>query len=72
MKTDEDIAGSIRSALKWHTYVTKDAVKIAVQGGQVTLSGELEWDWQRQGAVDTVRQLTDVIEVRDQIVVKPK
>lgn len=71
-RNDEDIARSVQSALQWHTYVTKDAVKIAVQGGQVTLSGELEWEWQRQGAVDTVRDLTDVVEVRDQIVIKPK
>jgi osmotically-inducible protein OsmY len=69
---DEEIAHSIESALKWHTYATNDAVTIVVQGGQATLSGELEWDWQSHGVVSTVRLLPGVVDVRDQIVVKSK
>jgi osmotically-inducible protein OsmY len=69
---DEEIAHSIESALKWHTYATNDAVTIVVQGGQVTLSGELEWDWQCHGVLSTVRLLPGVVDVRDQIVIKPK
>ena len=72
MHNDDEIAHSIESALKWHTYATSDAIEIVVQGGQVTLSGELEWDWQSHGVVSTVRLLPGVVDVRDQIVVKSK
>ena len=69
---DDEMAHTVESALKWHTYATSDAVKILVRDGQVTLSGELEWDWQSHGVVDTVRLLPGVVEVRDQIVIKSK
>jgi osmotically-inducible protein OsmY len=72
MHNDDEIAHSVEGALKWHTYATNDAIKIVVQGGQVTLSGELEWDWQSHGVVSTVRLLPGVVDVRDQIVVKSK
>jgi len=63
-RDDGDIARSAQHALQWTTYVSRDAVKIMVEGGQVTLSGEVDWDWQRRGAVDAVRHLIGVVDVR--------
>jgi len=71
-RDDGDIARSAEHALQWTTYVSKDAVKIMVEGGQVTLSGEVDWDWQRRGAVDAVRHLVGVVDVSDRIVIKSK
>lgn len=43
---------------------------VKVEGGWVTLSGEVDWDYQRKGAADGVRYLMGVTGVSDQIVIK--
>jgi osmotically-inducible protein OsmY len=48
----------------------KDAVKVTVKDGWVTLSGEVEREYQRQPAVRAVSLLPGVLGVSDQINVK--
>jgi osmotically-inducible protein OsmY len=48
----------------------KDSVKIMVENGWITLSGEVEWDYQRRNAVDTVRHLAGVKGVSDSVRIK--
>jgi osmotically-inducible protein OsmY len=70
-RDDADIARLARSVLEWTTFLPRDCVKVLVEGGWVTLTGQLEWEYQRRGAVDTVRHLMGVEGVIDQISVKP-
>jgi hypothetical protein len=69
-RNDADIARSAESALQWTTFLPKDAVKIMVEGGWVTLTGEIGWE--RQSASAAVRYLMGVTGVSDQIPIKPK
>lgn len=46
-RTDSDIARSVDNVLQWTTYLPKDTVKIKVEGGLVTLSGEVNWEYQK-------------------------
>jgi len=71
-RNDADIARSVESVLQWTTYLPKDAVKIMVEGGFVTLSGEVTWEFQRNAAVNAVRYLLGVKGVSDQLLIKPK
>jgi osmotically-inducible protein OsmY len=71
-RTDVDIARSAENVLSWTTYLPSDAVKIAVESGWITLSGTVDWEFQRQTAVNSVRYLMGVQGVNDQIVIKPK
>jgi osmotically-inducible protein OsmY len=71
-RTDADIARSATNVLEWTTSVPKDSVKIKVENGWLTLSGEVEWEYQRQSAADGVRYLMGVTGISDQIVIKPK
>ncbi len=71
-RTDADIAGSAESALQWMTYLPKDSVKVMVEGGWITLSGEVDWEYQRQTAAGAVRYLVGVTGVSNQIAIKPK
>jgi osmotically-inducible protein OsmY len=71
-RTDADIAAAAESAMKWHSLVPTDRIKVRVEKGWVTLSGEVEWDYQRQQAVKAVRPLTGVVGVVDNITLKPK
>lgn len=71
-RTDADIAGSAKNALQWRSSLPKDSVKVMVESGWVTLSGNVDWEYQRQAAAGAVRYLTGVTGVSDQIVIKPK
>jgi osmotically-inducible protein OsmY len=71
VRTDGDIARTVEHVLQWTTCLTNDSVKIKVEGGWVTLSGEVNWDYQRKAAVDGVRYLMGVKGVSDLIAIKP-
>lgn len=70
-RQDVDIARSAKNVLEWTTYLPKDAVKVTVEGGWVTLSGEVSWEYQRVSAVSAVRYLLGVKGIYDQIAIKP-
>lgn len=70
-RTDADIAASARNILGWTSSLPADAVQVMVEGGWLTLSGDVAWQYQRQDAADCVRYLTGVVGVSNQIVVKP-
>ena len=71
-RDDADIARSAENALQWMTYAPKDAIKVMVEKGWITLSGEVDWEYQRRAAVDGVRYLMGVLGVSDNIAIKPK
>jgi len=70
-RTDADIAESAKNILSWTSSLPADAVKVLVEDGWLTLSGNVEWQYQRQDAVDKVRDLQGVIGVSNQIAIKP-
>jgi len=70
-RTDADIAESAQNILGWTSSLPAGAVKVRVEGGWLTLSGEVEWQYQRQDAADSVRYLLGVTGVSNQIVIKP-
>ena len=71
-RNDADIARSAENVLEWMTYLPKGSVKLKVEGGWITLSGEVDWEYQRQTALSGVRYLMGVTGVSNQIAVKSK
>jgi osmotically-inducible protein OsmY len=71
-RNDADIASSAQTALQSAMYFSPSGVKVKVENGWVTLSGHVEWDYQRQSSVGAVRELLGVTGVSDQIAIKPK
>ena len=71
-RNDADIARATDNALEWMTYLPKDSVKVMVEGGWITLSGEVDWQYQRQTAAMRVRHLMGVTGVSDQISLRPQ
>ena len=69
-RTDADIAHSVQNVLLWTTLLSKDSINVMVEGGWVTLSGEVEHAYQRTAAVAAVRYLFGVNGVSNQISVK--
>ena len=71
-RSDEDIAGAAANALQWNALMPSDHVNVKVQDGVVTLSGQVEWGYQKDIAEEEVCYLKGVVYVRNQITVKPK
>lgn len=71
-KTDTEIAAAVYNALKWHSAVQEDHIKIKVEDGIVTLEGEVEWRYQRDNARFAIQNLSGVRSVINLIIVKPK
>lgn len=69
-RSDGDVARSCENVLLWTTYLPKDSVKVMVEGGWVTLSGQVQWGFQRATATAAVRYLAGVRGVSDQITIK--
>jgi osmotically-inducible protein OsmY len=70
-RSDEDIAGAVANVLEWNVLVPLDRVKVHVQDGLVTLSGEVDWGYQKFAAEESVRYLMGVVRFSNQITVKP-
>ncbi len=72
VRNDADIARSAENVLQWTTNSPNDAVKVMVEDGWITLTGSVEWDYQRLAAAEAVRHLLGVSGLSDQITLKPK
>jgi len=70
-RTDEDIAKSATNTLGWNLWVPSDRVKVKVQNGWITLSGDVDWYYQKERAEDAVRHLIGVWGVTNSITIKP-
>lgn len=71
-RSDSEIAAAAKSAFKWHAQIPLDRIQVQVEKGWVTLSGEVEWEYQRREAEKAVRPLTGVVGVSNSIQIKPR
>lgn len=69
-RSDTEIAHAAKQALDWNVLVPPDAIQLKVEDGLVTLSGAVEWDYQRKAAERSVRTLHGVRGVVDLVVVR--
>ncbi len=72
LRKDTDIAHIAENVLQWVTYWPKDTIKVMVDNGWITLSGEVDLEYHRKAAEDCVRHLKGVTGVSNQITLKPK
>jgi osmotically-inducible protein OsmY len=71
-RTDAEIAQSALTALGLMVSVPRDRIKVVVREGYVTLEGEVEWDYQRQAAGRSVRDLVGVKGLINTISIRPR
>jgi len=69
---DDEVAKRVANTMKWSTLVPDGRVQVRVQDGWVTLTGSLEWNYQKNGAADAVRNLRGVRGVNNFITLAPK
>jgi osmotically-inducible protein OsmY len=71
-RTDGDIARSAKDVLQWTTDAPADTVQIKVEKGNITLSGVVDWEYQRRDAADAIRNLVGVKSVINMVTISPK
>src|SRR2546421_2046158 len=59
-RTDADIAAAAVRALEWDALVPVDKIQVTVSKGWITLKGEVEWQYQRQGGERVGRRAAGV------------
>lgn len=69
---DDEIAKRAVNTIKWNTSVPAGAVQVKVQDGWVTLTGKVDWQYQKAAAADAVRDLSGVVGVLNQIQINPR
>ncbi|MDO9197662.1 BON domain-containing protein [Rhodoferax sp.] len=69
-RSDTEIASAVEHALSWNTSIPQDRVKVMVEKGWVTLSGELDWNFQRRAVERMIRPLKGVVGITDNIRLK--
>jgi len=71
-RDDTAIAEAAADALKWDTAVPPNAVHVTVSEGWVSLTGQVDWRFQRDAAESLLRRLYGVKGIRNAIAVKPR
>jgi osmotically-inducible protein OsmY len=71
-RSDADIARAVLDTLKWNNSIPPDRIKVVVKKGWVTLEGDVDWGYQRTAAEDSVRRLTGVMGVSNQVTLKAR
>jgi osmotically-inducible protein OsmY len=70
-RTDSDISQAALAALRFNVAVPAERLRVVVEGGWVTLEGEVDWLYQKAAAESAVRCLYGVKGVTDRIEVRP-
>ena len=68
---DDEIARRAADMLRWHATVPRDAVQVKVEDGWITLTGKVDWNYERSAAETAMRNLVGVRGVLNQIQIAP-
>jgi osmotically-inducible protein OsmY len=69
--SDDEIAKRAVDILAWDSLVPKDSVSILVSDGWITLSGKVNWFYQKKTAEEAVRKLSGVRGIINNIGIAP-
>ena len=70
-RTDDEIAAAAIERLSWNVSVPKDSVVVKVESGWVTLTGQVNWWYQKDAVEQDIRPLHGVVGVSNQTTIKP-
>ena len=73
-RPDEDIAQAAGNALQWNVWLTHmiDRVEVVVENGWITLSGDVDWWYQKEAVGNTLRNLLGVRGLSNNIAIVPR
>jgi osmotically-inducible protein OsmY len=71
-RSDSDIARAALATLQWHAWVPHERLQVQVEDGWVTLSGQVDWQYQLASAEQCIRPLLGVRGITNKITLKPR
>lgn len=71
-KADDEIAAQAVSIITWDTTIPNEVVKVKVESGWITLTGKVDWQFQKMAAEQAVRKLSGVVGVTNLIEIKSR
>lgn len=71
-RSDTEIAAAIETAFKWHALIPEDRIQVKVEKGWVSLTGEVDWHYQRHNAEMVVRPVTGVLGVNNKLTIRAR
>jgi len=70
-RADAEIVRAAQDALAWNIQVPEDRIEMTAERGWVTLTGQVDWHFQRLAAVHSVQHMLGVRGVRNEITIRP-
>jgi len=71
-RNDDEIAVALLQRLDWNVSVPDKAVQAKVEKGWVTLTGEVEWQFQKEAAQHDIRGMLGVVGITNWIKIKER
>jgi len=68
---DEEIRRAAAHAIELNVSIPEERINVKVQKGKVTLTGEVDWAFQKEAAKEEISHLKGVVWVDDQITIMP-
>ncbi|MFY0311316.1 BON domain-containing protein [Leisingera sp. D0M16] len=68
---DDEVAKRAVNSLRWNSSIPKDSIKVKVENGLVTLTGNVRWYYEKQAAERAVQGLAGVKAVSNQVQIVP-
>lgn len=70
--SDDEVAKRVVHILDWDSVIPARAIQVLVRNGWVTLTGDVDWQFQKQSAEDDIRKLSGVRGVINNIDINPR
>ena len=70
-RSDDEIAQRALDILTWSVQVPADSIQVKVEKGWITLTGAVEWQYQKQAAESAVRHLSGILGVSNMVEIEP-
>src|SRR5450759_3696327 len=70
--SDDEVAKRVVDILRWDSVISDRSIQVLVRNGWVTLTGAVDWHFQKQSAEDAMRKLSGVHGIIDNIDIKPR
>ena len=71
-RSDENIARAALDRIAWEALVPAADIKVKIEDGWITLSGEVEWRYQHDYTENVIRGLRGVMGITNNLTIKPR
>ncbi len=71
-RTDQELAQAAVNAIRWNNAVPNQNIKVEVEKGWLSLEGQLDWQFQKEAALNAVKDIVGLKGVSNMISIKPR